>query len=207
MSVPPLIQLPQNSCISNIVMTLTSVSAVGESPFTLEQQAYKWPGQRWSASVDVPATTRRDVAGEWMAFFAKLEGRYGHFLLGDPTARAPRGVGTGTPIVDGVNQTGNTLVTSGWANSVTGILLPGDYIQIGTGTSARLHMVVEAANSGAGGGASLIIQPALRGSPANGAPIIVNNAKGKFRLGDNSFSYSVAPGPVWKFSFEAVEVL
>lgn len=207
MSIPPLINLPDSACIASVVMTLTSVSSVTESPFTLEQQAFKWPGQRWSASVDIPPTRNRAIASDWMSFFARLEGRYGNFLMGDPSAKAPRGVATGTPIVSGASQIGNTLNTSGWSNNITGILLKGDFIQIGTGANSRLHMIVEDANSNGSGQAALVIQPALRGSPANGTPINVSNPVGVFRMAQDAFSYSVAPGKIWRFSFEAVEVL
>ncbi|MGA9851837.1 MAG: hypothetical protein WBR15_02780 [Gammaproteobacteria bacterium] len=45
-----------------------------------------------------------------------------------------QGVGTGTPTVDGGSQTGNSLLTEGWTDSISGILLPGDMFQVYGGT-------------------------------------------------------------------------
>lgn len=40
------------------------------------------------------------------------------------------GVATGTPLIDGIDQTGNSLVTKNWTNDTTGILLKGDVFTI-----------------------------------------------------------------------------
>lgn len=207
MAVPPLIELPSSSCMASLVMSLTRVVAVTESPYTLGQQAFKWPGERWSVSFRMPTITRRDVAADWISFGAKLQGRYGRFLLGDPLGRVPRGVATGSPVVSGAGQTGNSLNTTGWAPSTSFIMRKGDYIQLGISENARLHLVVDDVNSDASGNAVLKIEPALRVSPADGSSIIVNNARGLFRLDSNNFSWSVFPGPQYQLSFEATEVL
>lgn len=207
MSTPPLVTLPSSYCIGSVIMTLTRVVGLTESPYTLEEQTYRWPGERWSIDFRLPPITNRATASDWMAFGSKLEGKYGRFLIGDPAARLPRGVATGTPLVNGGGATGNTLPTDGWTNSVTGILLKGDYIQLGTGVNSRLHMITEDVNSNGSGEANLSIVPALRVSPADNAPIVVNNPRGLFRLVDNTFAWSVDPGPVYRFSFQATEVL
>lgn len=207
MSVPPLVYVPTSACASSIVMTLDRVVGVTESPFTLGEQAFRWPGERWSISFNLPPFTKREVFSDWVSFGLKLKGRYGRFLMGDLSAKTPRGIATGTPIVNGSGQSGNTLNTSGWTASTNGILLKGDYIQIGTGTASRLHMVVDDINSDSSGNAQLTIEPALRSSPAPGLAIITQDAKGLFRLDSNSLSWSVNPGPVYRLSFVAVEVL
>lgn len=207
MSTPPLVDVPTSVCVASVIMTLTRVVGLTESPYTLEEQAFRWPGERWSIDFRLPPVTNRATASDWMAFGAKLEGKYGRFLIGDPAARTPRGVATGTPLVDGGGATGNTLPTKGWTSGVTNILRKGDYIQLGTGVNSRLHMITEDADSNGSGEANLSIVPALRSSPADNAPIVVTNPKGLFRLVDNSFAWSVDPGPVYRFSFQAVEVL
>lgn len=207
MSVPPLITLPSSACIASVVMSIRRVVGMTESPFTLEQQVFKWPGEQWSMEFVMPPILHRITASDWIAFGVSLEGKWGRFLMGDPSAKQPRGVATGTPLVDGGSQTGNTLATKGWTAGVTGILLKGDYIQLGSGTSSRLHMVTANANSDGSGNASLAIAPALRASPADNDAIVVNEAKGLFRLNGNDFSWSVDPGPKYRFSFSASEVL
>jgi hypothetical protein len=68
-------------------------------------------------------------------------------------------------------------------------------------------MVTENANSDSSGDAAISIAPALRSSPADSATITVNNPRGLFRMAENSFSWSVDPGPKYRMSFRAVEVL
>lgn len=207
MSTPPLLELPNSSCIASVTMTLSRVVGITASPFTLEEQAFKWPGEQWSLNFSMPPILNRRVASQWKAFALKLEGAYGRFLIGDPAARLPSGVATGTPLVDGGNQVGNVLATKGWTAGVDGILLAGDYFQLGTGTNARLHMLTEDANSDSNGDAILSFVPAIRTSPTDNQAVIVQNPRGVFRLRDNSFSWSVLPGPRYQLSFEAVEVV
>lgn len=207
MSSPELINMPSSFCVSSVTMTMERVVGVTTSPFTLGEQAFRWPGERWSASVNMPPITNRKWAGEWQAFFMSLKGRYNNFLMGDPAAKTPLGSAGGNPIVDGQNQSGNNLVTSGWPVSTQGVLLKGDFIQVGSGLNSRLHMIVDNIDSDSSGNATLVIEPALRGSPADGSPIVYNEPKGVFRLKDNNFTYSVRPGKVWSINFECVEVL
>lgn len=207
MTTPPLVTVPTSSCVASVIMTITRVIGNTVSPFTLEDQSFKWPGEAWSMDFNLPNITNKAIAGQWKAFGVALEGTYGRFLMGDPSARTPQGIATGTPLVDGGSQTGNTLLTKGWSNSVTGILKAGDYIQLGTGTGARLHMVMVDADSDGSGEASLTIQPALRSSPADNAAIVTTDAKGIFKLTNNSFSWSVSPGGIYRFSFQAAEVV
>lgn len=207
MSTPPLLNLPASACFANIVMTLTRTVGATVSPFTLEEQFFKWPGSAWSAEVSLPPITSRAIAADWISFGLNLEGSYGHFLMGDPMGKTPRGVATGTPIVSGANQNGNTLITTGWTPSTTGILLKGDYIQIGTGSSSRLHMVTQDVNSDGSGLANLNIQPALRTPPPNLSTVYTHNTVGLFRMVDNNFSWGVSPGVIYRISFRAQEVV
>lgn len=207
MSTPPLVTLPTSSCFANITMGLTRVVGLTASPFTLEDQAFKWPGEAWSASVNLPAIRNAGIAADWKTFGLKLQGMYGHFLLGDPLAKQPRGVATGTPLVNGGGQSGGTLLTKGWTPNTTGILLAGDYIQLGSGVTSKLHMNLEDVNSDASGFANLSLAPDLRNSPADNAPITIINARGLFRLTNNSWDWSVDPGGIYRFSFEAAEVV
>jgi len=204
---PDLIELPESACIASVVLTMTRAVGTTRSPFTFEESSFLWQGASWSLDFRLPPITDEAVAADWQAFGLLLEGSYGYFLMGNPAARLPRGVATGTPQVDGAGQDGTTLETKGWTPSTTGILKKGSMIQYGTGELARLHMLVADADSDAAGKASLEIRPALRYSPADSAPIVINDAKGVFRLSDNDFSWSVDPGKIWRFSFRATEVV
>ena len=206
MSAPQLIEMP-DTCAASVIISLNRIIGETQSPFTFESQAFKWPGEQWGISLNLPNITKRDIAAEWIAFGAAMEGKYNRFLLGDPMGKVPRGVATGTPLVNGGGQSGNTLVTDGWTASTNNIMRKGDYIQLGTGLSAKLHMLISDASSDSSGVANLNIVPALRQSPADNASIIVNNARGLFKLTQNTFSWSVNPGPIYRLSFEAVEAV
>lgn len=208
MTTPPLVEVPSSSCAARIVMTLIRKDEVTESPFTFSGQSFLWPGERWMLEFYLPIITSRAVASDWIAFGLSLKGRYGRFLYGDPSAKIPRGIATGTPLVDGANLLGNILPTKGWTPNVTGIMKKGDYIQLGSGLSSRLHMVVADANSNGSGNASLSIEPAIVSSPVDSSAVVVNDAKGLFRLDSSSWSWTVEPGPKYPpLSFSALGVV
>lgn len=189
-------------------MTIRAVSVVGmnQSPFTGQQQVYKHQGQWWEAEITLPPMKRAD-AEQIAAFLLKMNGRYGTFTLGDPANTAPRGVGTGTPLVSGGSQTGGELITDGWTTSTTGILKAGDWIQLGSGSATRLHKVLNDVNSDGSGAATLDIWPNLRSSPADNAQITVTAPKGQWRLAGNQSEYSIDEASIYGITFACVEAL
>jgi hypothetical protein len=172
--------LPSNRQVVRVRMNANDIVSISSSPFTAQQQVYKYPGQFWEAEVTLRPLSR-DEAELWNGFFLSLNGAFGTFLFGDPVGQEPRGVATGTPLVKGAGQTGGSLITDGWTPSVSGILKAGDYIQLGTASAAKLYKVLETANSDSGGNATLKIWPNLRSSPADNAAVITNNPRGVFR--------------------------
>lgn len=203
------LSLPTITGIANIVLTARNSIAVATSPFTLSQQVMKHQGARWEANVTLPPM-KRSSAEEWIAFLISLNGQYGTFLLGDPIGATARGVAStnaGTPLVNGGSQTGQTLNIDGAPNSITGYLKAGDYIQLGTNSSSRLHKVLADANSNASGQVSLDIWPALRSSPADNSSVIVANTKGLFRLSSSDASFSIDHTSVYGITFSAAEAL
>lgn len=207
MTTPPLLDAPTSMLAASCVMGIQHVVGSEESPFTLESQDYKWPGERWVIDFRLPPSVERDIFEEWVAFALKLKGKWGRFLMGLPNHGTPRGVATGTPLVDGALQTGGTLLTKGWTPGVTGILKQGDCVQLGTGSTARLHKLLNTPDSDGSGNATLEITPDLRYSPSDSAAIIVNNPRGLFKMTDNNVSWSIEPGPVYRYSFQAMEPL
>lgn len=206
MADPALIVAP-NSCASGVTMNLVYKVGNTESPFTFEEQSFKWPGERWVIDFNLPPQIGRDRASEWIAFGLKLQGSFNVFLMGDPSASQPRGVASGVPVVNGAGQHGNTLSVRGWTPSTANILRRGDYIQIGTGMQSRLHMVLDDANSDVSGVALLNIAPALKYSPNDGVAITTSNPKGVFKMVENTWSWSVLPGGQYRMGFRAAEVV
>lgn len=160
--------------------------AANESPFTGQVQVYDWGASWWQGTVSFPQMARLSHDA-WSAFLSEVRGGLNVFQLGDPRAAQPKGTAAGVPLVNGASQSGYSLATKGWTASSFGLLLPGDYIQIGY----RMYKVVDQVNSDASGDATLSIWPPLREAPADGAAIQCANCKGLFRL---------VPGTVTKHS-------
>jgi len=186
---------PTTIGIESIELRAVNAVAVSQSPFTYKQQVISHQGQIWSASVSIPSV-RRDLAAEWKAMLVALKGSVGTFLLGDPDYVTPRGTVSGTPTLSGTAGDSTVSVT------MTGTLLAGDYIQLGTGSAARLHQVL-VDQSGSG---NLEIWPNLRDT-YSGQTVIYSSPKGVFRLGNSTTSWSIDNASFYGISFEAIEAL
>ena len=186
---------PTTIGIESIELRAVNAVAVSQSPFTYKQQVISHQGQIWSASVSIPSV-RRDLAAEWKAMLVALKGSVGTFLLGDPDYVTPRGTVSGTPTLSGTAGDSTVSIT------MTGTLLAGDYIQLGTGSAARLHQVL-VDQSGSG---NLEIWPDLR-STYSGETVIYNSPKGVFRLGNSTTSWSIDNASFYGISFAAIAAL
>lgn len=203
------LSLPTTSGIRAVTLTAQNTVGISTSPFTYTQQVYKYGGQRWMADISLPPMSR-DEAESWFSFLLKLNGRFGTFLLGDPAAVTPRGSAkdtAGTPVVNGPSQTGNELDIDGLPASATGYLLAGDYIQLGSGSTAQLHKVLDDVDSNASGEATVTIWPDLRSSPADDSTVIVSNAKGRFRLSASQVQFTIDEVSTYGLTFGAIEAI
>lgn len=116
------------------------------------------------------------------------------------------GVGTGTPLVDGASQTGSSLLTDGWGNTVTNSVRAGDAIKI-AGDNA-VYIVTADANSDGAGHVTIPISPPLRTSPADDAALTITNVKFRATITNRSrFESSLAPQYYAGLSYDVVEVL
>jgi len=124
--------------------------------------------------------------------------------VGEQFVATGAGSGTGTATAC---QTGATLVIDGATADTTGWLKAGDYIQLGSGSSATLHTILIDADSDGSGNVTLEIWPDLRRSPSDNSAVVVNNPKGVFRLAQNISSWSINNSSAYGISFEAVEAI
>lgn len=189
--------MPSWPAPSSIEFTAIDTVAVAESPFTGQQQVQNWNAGRLELSVQMPPLTHAH-AQDWIAWLMGLKGAAGVFQVGDPLGTAPRGTGAGTIIVSGAGQSGYTLNVSG--GSGPGVLLPGDWLQIGY----RLYRNLGTYN---GGSAALSIWPQIRESPLDSAAIIVRNTQGLFRLKGNQRKWSITEARVYGIQFECREAI
>ena len=205
------ITLPTETSSQPMSTTFRIRRIVGQSmsPFTGEQQTFRHQGEWWEAEVTLPPMTHA-YAREWVAKLVSMRGVYGQMMLGDWDGRTPRGtasISAGTPLVNGASQTGNSLIIDGATASQTGYLKAGDYIQLGSSSSTRLHMVVADANTDGSGNATLDIEPRLRTSPADNLVISVINPKGVFRLVTNETEWSSDAVAKYGITFAVTEYL
>lgn len=194
MSISYPLNTPTNIGIANITLSAENAVAISQSPFTFQQQVVAHPGQRWAASISLPPMKRQD-AEAWVAFLLSLYGQVGTFLLSDPNCPAPRGTATSATLTGTAGSTSPTI-------TMTGTLLAGDYISLGSGSSARLHKVVQDRS----GNGTIEIWPALR-SAYTSATVDLTEAKGRFRLKDNITQWSINEISSYGITFDCVEAL
>ena len=185
---------PTSIGIEKVELRAVNAVATSQSPFTYKQQVIAHTGQRWEASVTIPSV-RRDKAAEWKAMLVALKGQTGTFLLGDPDYVSPRGTVTSCSVTGSVGDESVSV-------TMTGSLLAGDYIQWGSGSSARLHQVLVDQT----GDGTLEIWPALR-SDYTSQMAVTSSPKGLFRLSQNLSSWSINNASLYGISFDAVEVI
>lgn len=188
------LNVPTSIGLAQIAIRTANVVAVSQSPFTFKQQVVEHQGQRWEASVSIPPV-RRDLAADWKAFLTALKGPVGTFLLGDPDYTSPRGTVSSCTLT---GSAGDESVTV----SMSGSLLAGDYIQLGSGSSTRLHQVLEDKT----GSGTLEIWPKLR-SDYTSASVTFNSPKCLFRLSSPVSQWEINSSSIYGISFDAVEAL
>ena len=188
------LSLPTHTGVAEIELRTKNAVAYSQSPFTFAGQAHAYSGQTWLADVSLPPMQRAD-AEQWVAWLVSLRGQFGTFLLGDPLNTSPRGTASSATIT---GLTGDSSVSV----TMTGTLLAGDYIQLGSAGTATLHKVLQD-QSGSG---TLEVWPAIR-SDHSSASANLSSAQGRFRLSTNEQSWSINNASVYGISFSAMEAI
>lgn len=195
------LDLPTSFGASNFSIELKRAVAVTQSQFDYVQQVQEHPGEAWEISMTLDLLNR-EQSEEYEAFLLKLAGRVGTFRMAIPGKETPRGVATGTPLINGAGQTGRDIAVDGFTPSTTNILRAGDFVQIGDG----LHRQLDDVDSNASGEVTLNLAPKVITATIDNDPIIIQDAKGIFRLKANPVPVSVTPPNQASFSFRAMEV-
>ena len=188
------LSLPTNIGMASIELRAKNTVAVSSSPFTYKQTVYAYDGQMWEADVTLPPMNRDD-AESWIAFLMSLKGRYGTFLLNDPSATSVRGTATSATITGAAGDSSVSV-------SMTGTLKAGDYLQLGSGNDSTLHKVLADQN----GTGTLEIWPKLRKARSH-VTADLTSARGLFRLASNETAWSVNDASFYGISFGATEVV
>lgn len=201
------LSLPSHTGIRNISIRAVNAVTVERSPFTFASQAQASAGQMWQADIELPPMKAED-AEEWAAWLVSLRGQFGTFTMGVPARAIARGTarGTDTVTVNGASQTGQDLNITSDQTSEIGYLKAGDYIQLGSGSSATLHKVLVDASTDSSGDTTLTLWPNIRTAPADGATVTVQDAVGRWRLANNEAAWS-ADAAAYGISFSAMEAI
>ena len=143
---------------------------------------------------------KRAQAVAWQAFFLSTEGIANTFLLGDPDAKLVNGTATSCVVaVDGAIGDTQLNLTIGAGNTLN----RGSYIQLGTGSSSRLYMVVDDNTSNG----VVSIQPSLKSAITVTTDATIVNAKGVFRMTGNDQSWSANEISIYGLTFSVIEAL
>ena len=208
-----------NSFTTNYVFINTSTGAVGlNNNFTNIQVTSAGPGW-WRASASAVATATGfgpivlypnptngfttfsgDGTSGITVWGAQLE-------VGSTPTSYQSIIANYGPFINGANQTGDTLAIDGASPNESGYLLPGDYIQLGTGSSATLHKVLTTTDTNSAGEATLDIWPSIRTAFANNSAVVIQNAKGRFRLKENMTQWQINDISSYGITFDCVEAL
>lgn len=184
--------LPTHTGFSDVELRAKNAVAYSRSPFTFAGQAFAYSGQMWQADITLPPMRRSD-AEQWIAWLVSLRGQLGTFLLGDKISCEPRGTATSATISGSAGDNSVTVV-------MTGTLLAGDYLQLGSNGSATLHKVLQDQN----GNGTLEIWPAIRTNQSTSSATL-SSAQGLFMLSTNEQSWSISNAAVYGISFSAME--
>lgn len=138
------------------------------SPFTKAVQRVSLGGSRWTLTLTLP-TLKRDRVAHWKSFFDQLEGAAGTFYGFDPDNVIPRGTAGGTPLVNGASQAGSSLNIDGCTASAL-FLRSGDYFSV----NGEFKRLIADATANGSGQVAINFKPALRNSPLDNTPIIID---------------------------------
>lgn len=177
---------------------LVNINGMARSEFTGQEQITQWPGEWLEVEASLPAMETRLKAEAWTSMLTALRGRIGTFLLGpEKPARTPQGTASGVTVSGGA-QLGTTITLAG-----SGAFVVGDWIQLGSGATSRLHKILAA---GAVAGTHNIF-PRLRESPGNGSSVVVTNPKGLFRLAEDAREWDIDVAKMYGIRFRAMEAI
>ena len=173
------------------------------SPFSFQTQSFDFGGWAWNFQFSYPPLKKENVI-LFREFFTNVRGSTGLFLMGDPAFPIPQGTVSESDILvvnSTLNQRDTEVSISGFTPSTVGVLLAGDYIQIGINNNSRLYSSLSDVDSDLFGIATVTIQPATLSANV-GDSIIAFDAKGVFKLSQQLQGVITRTGDFSSFSLE-----
>jgi len=167
------------------------------------RQARQTHGQYFKMTATFPPMTRAQFA-PIHAFVLKQRGQYESFQVIPPVVGVGLGSPAGTPLVNGADQTGRTIVTDGWSNSIV-IFKAGDYLKFAN--HDKVYAVTVDASSSGAGAATIAIEPALITSPATDSAITYTSVPFTVALTSRVQEFSTGTTGLFEFEIDLEEVL
>lgn len=192
MSIVYPLSMPSVKKFSSFQLTLAHSIGTTTSPWSFASQVQNFSGTRWIVNASLQVMNRQSAI-EWQSFLLALRGTYGTFLMGNPYATSPLGdIGSSIPVLKGEHAAlSEELTIDGLTVSKSGVLLGGDFIQVGNG----LYMILEDVTSNSSGEATFAIAPALRTSQPDNQNVITVNPQGTFRMANVDTDIGSISGP------------
>ena len=196
----PLLAMPATPGPRTVEWTADDVVADVTNPYTLKQQIQNWQAGLLGATVTLPPM-QRALAAPWIAFLTQTQGQNAVFYFGDGLGGMAQGTAEGLGVIQGIFQGPYSLTTSGWDVNQFGLLLPGDWLQVGY----QLFMCLDQVNSDGAGNASFAVWPQVRVQPASGTPVVTTNPQGLFRMKANRRTWNESYLRTYGLSFQIRE--
>ena len=191
---------PAGIRISSLRFSAISAVARNISPFTFSSQSYNWTGTMLSGDVECPPMNRADA--EELIGFLIMAAR-GTFYFRDYANGTQRGNMSSNPQLDGAHAANTTTIT---IDGGSGSWAVGDYIQLGTASSSKLHKITKV-NGTLPTALSYEIFPLLRTAYPDDAAIYYTDAVGVFRLGTTSCDWSIDTAKKYGLNFSIFEAI
>jgi hypothetical protein len=179
-------------------LRFSAISAVARniSPFTFSSQSYNWTGTMLSGDVECPPMNRADA--EELIGFLIMAAR-GTFYFRDYANGTQRGNMSSNPQLDGAHVANTTTIT---IDGGSGSWAVGDYIQLGTLSSSKLHKITKVNTA-----LSYEIFPLLRTNYPDNTAIDYTDAVGVFRLGTTTCDWSIDTAKKYGLNFSIFEAI
>ena len=187
----------QSLAVSSFQSTFVSRSISGR------RQARQIGGQYWIMRASFPPMTRAQFA-PIHAFVMAQRGRDESFTLTPPVISTGLGSPAGTPLVNGADQTGRSVVTDGWNNAIT-IFKAGDYLKFAN--HDKVYTVSADVSSSGAGAATIAIEPALITSPANDSAITYSSVPFTVALRSGVQEFVTGTTGLFQYEIDFEEVL
>jgi hypothetical protein len=191
------ITLPTTPNPASMTWKLVYPSQTNVSPYTGARQVLGSNRGWWECTVEYPPIVGASNISPWRSFIAQMRGQVNTFQLPvDPTAQSSA---SASPLVNGANQTGRSIVCDAWPASAT-TLTAGQYVTI---NNQLLQLTADVTADGSGN-ATLSIEPPVRSAPADNAAIEFKNPFALMYLIEEP-TLSVGIGDVYSLSLTARE--